>query len=556
MKARFITTLLLCAGLPVLLTDCDSNTKPKKPRKPHKVKQVQKVTKKADAPQATPETKNDGNVRANALRGEADSQYKMGELCEYGSKSYKTNMKKAVDWYAKSAAQGNAKAACALALLKYHRITHALEQQPPKAEEFIPRLQEMAQAGDAEAMFRLALCYGTFLDKNRAQEEALLKQAVEKGHLQSKAQLAKLYYWNDATKDTGKEMLTEAAQEGSLSAMESYAQGLIELSDNAEEQEQGRSMLREAAAQRDPGAMIWLGKWLMKGNYGFEKDPDNGEKLLLATLEQGLPGAYDALCSIYLSPDYGKQNFTRAVRYAQQGTEAGDSFAMTKLGICYLYGHGVEQSDKKAYELFSKAAAQNCYQANGLASVCEFCAIGTRKDNAKAENNLRDALILGDNVAANFLKGLSGKEEGHTRTYNMLYDAFPDLLRLIRERADKGNAECQWVMARLLTKGSVMPRDEDAAMKYLIKGADGGNMVCQREYGSRLLEKNDPSGIKYLEKAADQGDSQSQYMVGMIYFTGMYDVRQSRYMGENYLRKAARQGNADAIKAMKTFLLK
>ena len=88
----------------------------------------------------------------------------------------------------------------------------------------------------------------------------------------------------------------------------------------------------------------------------------------------------------------------------------------------------------------------------------------------------------------------------------------------MKQSAARGNQFAQYRLGKLLLQGENVPRDVNAAMRWLTAAADQGNQYAQYALGKLyLLGKEIPkdrgSAIKWFQLAADQGNEYAQYFL-------------------------------------------
>jgi TPR repeat protein len=113
-----------------------------------------------------------------------------------------------------------------------------------------------------------------------------------------------------------------------------------------------------AAEQGDANAQYELGIMYDKGE-GTKPDVKRALELITLAAEKGLAKAQQSLGNRYLHGTDGvKKDVKRAFVLYTLAAEQGLAHAQYNLGLMYATGDGIEQSDKKARELWTKAAAQ------------------------------------------------------------------------------------------------------------------------------------------------------------------------------------------------------
>ncbi len=131
---------------------------------------------------------------------------------------------------------------------------------------------------------------------------------------------------------------------------------------------------------------------------------------------------------------YDAKKYTEAVKKLQPAAEKGHKKAQYRIGRCYDKGRGVKEDDKKAFEWYSKSAAQNyakaqyevgkCYKngegtAKNIAKAVEFFTKAAKQDNGDAQLALGKCYMKGKGVAADpakaknlLMKAVNNKKDG------------------------------------------------------------------------------------------------------------------------------------------------
>ncbi|MDE7214851.1 MAG: sel1 repeat family protein, partial [Clostridia bacterium] len=88
---------------------------------------------------------------------------------------------------------------------------------------------------------------------------------------------------------------------------------------------------------------------------------------------------------------YDEGKLEEAAKLWFKAAEAGDSYAQTCLGICYLEGDGVPEDEAAAVEWFKKAVAQDYPQAYYEFDMCLLTGTGIEENAEEAVNYLKKA---------------------------------------------------------------------------------------------------------------------------------------------------------------------
>jgi len=131
----------------------------------------------------------DATLLAKANAGEADAQYRLGNMYNFGD-GVRRDYAQALVWYRKGAEQGDAKSEFQLGGL-YH-FGHGVLQDDAQGFAWT---MKAAEQGDGDARFFIATCYGEGwgVAKDDAQEIAWLRKGAEQGHLGSQFFLGRAY---------------------------------------------------------------------------------------------------------------------------------------------------------------------------------------------------------------------------------------------------------------------------------------------------------------------------------------------------------------------------
>jgi uncharacterized protein len=122
-------------------------------------------------------------------------------------------------------------------------------------------------------------------------------------------------------------------------------------------------------------------------------------------------------------------------------------------------------------------------------------------------------------------------------------------LDLYRRAAQSGDPLASWLEGRMYFLGNGIPRDLDAAQKWL-KVAANQNNAYGAYYLARLMEERDVAKAPALYKiAADQGLPQAQYFYGKALKDG-HGIGQDRFDGYIWLSIAADAGYTPALREL------
>lgn len=221
------------------------------------------------------------------------------------------------------------------------------------------------------------------------------------------------------------------------------------------------------------------------------EDYAQAKEYLEKALEEGETEAYCDLGNLYFEGDGGEQDYKRAFDYYQKGAKAGEPYCMDNLGMCYFWGHGVDTDIQKSAFYTEKAA------------------------KAGIERAMYDTGLnyeRGYGVSQNIEKALYWLEKAAEEEYPTAFVELGDLY----------------------FAGEYVEKDLKKSFRYYSKGAELGDhtskLLLSTFYREGLVVEKDLEKANaldqeaydfYYEKAVAEDDSEAQFRLGNIYFSGM-----------------------------------
>lgn len=234
----------------------------------------------------------------------------------------------------------------------------------------------------------------------------------------------------------------------------------------------------EAAQGGDPAAQRTLGKAMLYGSGGAERDPEGGMRLLQEAADAGDMEALVTLGEYKLYGILTEADPQEGARLLARAVEAGDISAHRKLGVALLWGSGVEADPERARQLLTVAAEAG---------------------NTDAQTTLGEQLVTGWVL----------KPEPETG------------LRLLEQAVEAGNDTAKLKLGKLLLNGTNIQPDPDRALALFEDLAKSGNGEGLEVYGARLMWANaDPKAAEsYLRRAGElgRGSAWTTLAKGLIY---------------------------------------
>ncbi|MBR2987471.1 MAG: toll/interleukin-1 receptor domain-containing protein [Clostridia bacterium] len=196
-----------------------------------------------------------------------------------------------------------------------------------------------------------------------------------------------------------------------------------------------------------------------------------------------------------------QQNYQLAAEWYKRGADGGHVSAAGNLGYLYEMGRGVSQSYENAVYYYRKAAdAGNKYSQCNLA-FCYETGRGVPKNYSEAAKWYQRSADQGYPRALNNLALLYEAGNGVPKDYKTATD-------LYRKAADQGYAVSQGNLAYCYEVGRGVPKDTAEAVKWYTKAAMNGNARSQCNLGYCYDEgigvaRNPAEAVKWYTKAAD-----------------------------------------------------
>lgn len=466
-------------------------------------------------------------IREAAERGAPEAQMNLS-ACLWKGDGVEQNREEAKKWLRKAAEQGHEEAQETLARIT-EEVNYVFEQYRKEAKQ-----------GDAEAQFRLSLCYfnGKGVDKDEKVAMQWLQKAAEQG---LEPALASLYCcYRDGTgveadKQEAIKWLRKSAELGHVESQVELSRYYSNPEDDMADVEEAHKWLRKAAEQGHELAQRTLDHFAAErlvrlqlaeqGNAdaqynhgisyinGVEKNIEEGIKWLQKSAEQGHEQARRVLDFLH-------------VEMCKEAAERGDPDAQYELGVRYLHGAGVEQNIKETIKWLALADDQGHEEARQV-----FQSLLTDINKRKAEQ--------GDEEATLFLRatGTEGDDPASQFEY-------------IRVTAEEGNSRAQFNLGNCYNEGHGVEEDKAKAVYWWRKAAEHGYVEAQRHLGYRYykgdsVEKDIMEALKWWKQAAEQGDPKSQFEIGQRYCTDD-GVDEDMIEAVKWFQMAAEQGFAPA----------
>ncbi|MEM9724252.1 MAG: tetratricopeptide repeat protein, partial [Pseudomonadota bacterium] len=272
--------------------------------------------------------------------------------------------------------------------------------------------------------------------------------------------------------------------------------------------ERSSALARRAADQGNPLGLFILGAHALSGQ-GLKQDRDAARRFLLASSDLGFAPAMGWLGSIYQRGLGVPVDLERAAYWFRQGAEAGDPTSQLQLARAFIRGQGLSPDPAQALVWLEKASA-----VGNVAAMVELGALH-----------------------------LAGASPSGPRE---------DLATVWLDRAvENGSPRVRRRVAEIYEQRDSLRLKAVALWR---RGAQLGDRRSKRRYAQHLIsgdwaEKDTRRGYALLREAADAGDVIASAQFGEALYSGA-EIPQNVELGLQYLQRAARKNNVDALYAV------
>jgi TPR repeat protein/GTPase SAR1 family protein len=287
---------------------------------------------------------------ANA--GDVDCMIMVGDLHRIGACGLQPDYSKALPWFERAAAIGNAD--------ELVRIAHALRKSGDLMRA-VELYEKAAGSGSTAAMFNLTLCYANGKGVAKSAEKAveLYQRASDLGNVSAMINLGLCYGTGSGVAKNFEKavaLLSRASELGSANAM-SYLGVCYERGEGvAKSVEKAVELYQRASELGDATAMSYLGLCYERGD-GVVKSVEKAVELYQRASDLGNATAMSNLGVCYANGDGVVMNCEKAVALFLRASELGNAHATVNLGVCYMNGYGVAASVRIGAEFWLRAAA-------------------------------------------------------------------------------------------------------------------------------------------------------------------------------------------------------
>lgn len=225
--------------------------------------------------------------------------------------------------------------------------------------------------------------------------------------------------------------------------------------------------------------------------------------MYLEAAESGQAWAQAKLGTRYVQESRHAGRFGEGLRWLNMAAERGEVNALITLSSLATQGRGMEQSDKEAYKYMSRAAEQGSPEA-------QYALAGMLASGRGMPRDREASLVWGRRAAA---QGYAPAQfaVGSALISSVERERQNEAIDMLTKAADGGQVEAALLLATALGKGEYgLPKDEARAEALLLPWAEKGNADCQfvlaAFYGQgESFTDRKGEALTWLQRAADQG---------------------------------------------------
>ncbi|MFM8458191.1 MAG: tetratricopeptide repeat protein, partial [Chthoniobacterales bacterium] len=397
-------------------------------------------------------------MRRAADLGSPEAQYELAMMLANG-KGMPRDTEAALIWARKAAERGNINAQMYVG----RELIASIEQE--RKNEGAAFLQKAAEAGQAQAALFLAGVFsaGQFgLAKDEKRAEQLLLPAAEQGNADCQFMLAVLYQNGEAFADRRDQVhkwLSQSAKGGNAKAIEA-----LQRANKPVDVVQDEGTYEDVATGGDAETQRRLGKTYVE-EAATPELLARGVELLKSAAAKDDAEALFILARLAATGRGMDQSDTEAFQYMSRAAELGPPAAQYELANMLADGIGTPR-DAEAAMMWGRKAAEQGYAPAQMALGRALISSVEQERKDEAIDLLRKAAEAGQADAVIFLATAIGKGEYGLRKDETYAEA------LLKPWAEKGNADCQFVLAALYKFGDSFPDRRKDAQIWLQRAAD------------------------------------------------------------------------------------
>lgn len=429
-------------------------------------------------------------IMDKAKKGDAVAQNEVGAWFYKGLNGKTRNYEEALQWFARSAKQGNSKATCNMAIC--YQTGHGIQKDSIMAVQL----------------------YDKAIERGNNDVLKLHEGESKRGILFSSLYLVHCYKDGVGVQKNTQKLIqyyVVASSQGSADA--SREAGLAYL--NGRNSTEAVKFFKVGAERGDLSSTYWYGKLLLDGN-GVEQNKDKGFLYIAKAAELGFPMALYQTGICYSDGSGVKENLEKAYEYYHRAALAGNVHGCWELACCLVEGRGVARNYEEAMCWFGKATdkgyARNfqnhCNTDESENWVASPFMSYLRAVKAYDEGRFDDVLVEAKALKKARLQESEILEAMCLVNSNYKKASLKKGVKLLQALAGR-NSTAAYLLAQCYESGNGVTKDIKQAVENYENAAKMNYALAQCTLGDMFYEgigvkKDYPTAVKYYKMAFEQ----------------------------------------------------
>ena len=234
--------------------------------------------------------------------------------------------------------------------------------------------------------------------------------------------------------------------------------------------------------------------------------------------------------------------YDKTVSQIKKAAEKGIPDWENNLGLCYIYGKGVEKNVAEGNNWYKKALEHGSTEALFNLGVSYYKGEGVVKDLQEAKRLFEKSSAQGDDIAQLYI----GRILEDTNA------SCDEIVAAYKKAAEMGCTEAQDYLGYWYENGeNGLDVDYQEAFRWYKKAAEQGNRYAQYDIGCLYddglgVKENKREAVKWFKRAASKNNVSAIYRLGLCYYFAN-GVGMDRREALKLFRKAAKDNHAGAI---------
>lgn len=234
--------------------------------------------------------------------------------------------------------------------------------------------------------------------------------------------------------------------------------------------------------------------------------------------------------------------YDKTVSQIKKAAEKGIPDWENNLGVCYIYGHGVEKNVAEGNNWYKKAIEHGSTDAFFNLGLSYYQGEGVVKDLQEAKRLFEKSSAQGYDIAQLFI----GRILEDTNA------SCDEIVAAYKKAAEMGCAESQNYLGYWYEEGkNGLPVDYQEAYRWYQKAAEQGDSYAQYDIGWLFdnglgVKENKREAVKWFKRAASKNNVDAIYRLGLCYYFAN-GVGMDRREALKLFRKVAKDNHAGAI---------